>query len=284
MLNEIMAQMHFSEVEKLEKACQARKEVLQGAPTSTAGEPDASSARTVASKGAENKCTRRLHVCGPSVSSEEGGCENCGRKCHANNRDELCPYYGRDAGQLTWRASAEDLADAMPGTGGALPHRTQVGWSLLGKDDHGELIVRVSQRDYLVGQASGAGCNCLIHSLSQCLGIVTNMAAVREDLIKEFGSSPGRMKVGAGTFLELEHHWVAVLRGIFKHALGCAIAAVDVDQFCIKGLYLDKPGNGLVVGLLSAPRSLVVACRSFVHFEPCLLYHGERSGTSVSKL
>ena len=56
---------------------------------------------------------------------------------------------------------------------------------------------------------------------------------------------------------------------------GVVMPVNGVVNFCIKGLYLDNPGHGLVVGDINAPRPFIVACRSFVHFDPVLPFYGD---------
>jgi hypothetical protein len=277
-LNEIVAQTNMDDIEKLEQACRSRRSSLATLPAvkqETVGETI-----SMPSDGGEpadpiSVCTQKCHVCGPSV---EGGCTSCGKRCHFSNVDVRCSFHGRDAGDLPWKASAADLLDTVAGTGGLLPHRTQVEWSVLGVDRHSSTILRAFERDFFVGKASGEGCNCLIHALSQCLGIITNIDNVRQDLIKQFSSSDGRMKVARKTFLELEYHWLEVLRGIFRHADGHEIPDNLGNIFCVVGLYLDSPGHGLVVGNVAvSARRLVIGCQGFVHFVPCLPFHGALS-------
>ena len=59
------------------------------------------------------KCTRDVHVCGPSVNdpNDPRGCTSCKRLCHVNNKDVRCHYFQRDAGQLTWVATQQQLLD-----------------------------------------------------------------------------------------------------------------------------------------------------------------------------
>ena len=94
----------------------------------------------------------------------------------------------------------------------------------------------------------------------------------RADLIRQFGSAPGRERVGVGTYLELEYHWEAVLVGIMKHSWEHKgkVHPDVVENVCIKVLYLNQPSHGLVVGNINARRCLIVSFRSFVHFEPVL--------------
>ena len=39
-----------------------------------------------------------------------------------------CAYFQRDAGVLTWDVTAQELRDTQAGTGGSLPHMSQVTW------------------------------------------------------------------------------------------------------------------------------------------------------------
>ena len=152
------------------------------------------------------KCTpwpNVRHVC-VSVASGTGGCANCGHLCHASNADPLCPFYRRCAGQLDWEASAQDHLDTQAGTGGSLPHRSQLTWNW-----RGDNIVVVDGDAYAVGYGNPGGFNdCLIDSLRQCLGLDTDPRRVRNDLLSSFASSPdARARVTPNSYLDLDSHW-----------------------------------------------------------------------------
>ena len=89
------------------------------------------------------RCTASHHVCGPSVP---GGCDNCGRLCHLNNSDPRCAYFQRSRGQLEWRAAPADLMDTVAGTGGTVPHRTQIKWNFNNATVRGRRTITVEGR------------------------------------------------------------------------------------------------------------------------------------------
>ena len=144
-------------------------------------------------------CTSAKHVCGPS---QPNGCVSCNRICHENNRDVRCAYFQRDAGVLTWNVSAQELRDTQAGTGGSLPHMSQVTWSFEREvTRRGTSTLTVNGQIYYIGRGGPGRAidneynNCLIDSLRQCLGLMTNRVAVREDLIAEFKDAAGRAQV-----------------------------------------------------------------------------------------
>ena len=149
------------------------------------------------------RCTASHHVCGPSVP---GGCDNCGRLCHLNNSDPRCAYFQRSRGQLEWRAAPADLMDTVAGTGGTVPHHTQIKWNFNNATVRGRRTITVEGRQYYVGRgnpgsaANGEYNNCLIDSLRQCVGIQCSRTQVREDLMDIHGTHAGRAKVTLRSF------------------------------------------------------------------------------------
>jgi hypothetical protein len=90
--------------------------------------------------------------------------------------------------------------------------------------------VLIDDQYYFIGSASGENCNCFIHSLRQCLGIIVNENAVRRSLQEEFSDSccpdctrTGEkctrecMKVYSDNYLNTDH-WAAVLTAIGRFA------------------------------------------------------------------
>lgn len=228
------------------------------------------------------KCSRHKHLCG---SDSATGCANCGHLCHDNNNDVRCPFYQRAAGQLYWRANEQQLLDTLPGTGGAVPHFSQVVWRFNGVTRSNRHIVEVDGVLYYMGHGDpgrareGEHNNCLIDSLRQCIGITADRKLVRDDLENEFRNAAGRALVTQTSFLDVESHWRAILRSLFLHNTSGAPAQCDVDQFCVIALDATNPGNGNVNGNLSAPNRLVVMNTSDIHFDPCLQLHGVASSS-----
>ena len=137
------------------------------------------------------QCTALNHVCGPSVSN--GGCDNCGRVCHSTNEDIRCVYYTRGRGQLAWTPDAQQMLDTQSGTGGTLPHLSQIAWAFNPQVPGGPRTLVVEGASYRVGRGdpgrdSDGACanNCLIDSLRQCLGLDSDCTLVRRDLIAQY--------------------------------------------------------------------------------------------------
>ena len=84
-------------------------------------------------------CTRDRHVCGPSVHG--AGCSSCGRLCHENNSDVRCSYFQRMRGEVQWSANDQELMDTQAGTGGSVPHFSQVDWYFDGVTGRGSRSV-----------------------------------------------------------------------------------------------------------------------------------------------
>ena len=128
------------------------------------------------------QCLRTRHVCG---SDSLRGCRNCGHLCHESNEDERCPFYGLERGRLDWTVTNEnDIQDTLAGTGGNLPHRSQVASRFVTN-----AIIEVDEVQYDIGYGNprnGSANNCLIDSLRQCIGSDADCAKVRADLLREF--------------------------------------------------------------------------------------------------
>ena len=115
--------------------------------------------------------------------------------------------------------------------------------------------------------------NCLIDSLRQCMdNLQSDREAVRKDLEAEFDEPfhDQRRVVTRTSFLDIGHHWKAILRSLLRHNTSNRCAAFDPNDYCIVGLYGNRPGHGDVFGRRDAPNRLVVVNWSDQHFDPCL--------------
>ena len=171
---------------------------------------------------------------------------------------------------LTWEASAQDRLDTQSGTGGRLPHRSQITWSR-----QEPKVVIVDGKAYDIGYGNPGGMNdCLIDSLRQCLGLDTNSRKVRDDLMKDFAEAlDQRARVTENSFLDLESHWRRLLQSLFMHNASGIPRDCDLESYCVISLYTHNgtdSANGLVVGNIMARNRLVVMNTSDVHFDPCL--------------
>ena len=222
------------------------------------------------------RCTATDHVCGPCIPG--AGCSSCDKMCHRTNADQRCMYYRMARGHVTWSASVQDLLDTQAGTGGSVPHRFQLPWEFR---DAARSCLAVDGVLYRRGYGNpgeaqlGERNNCLIDSLRQCLGnIACDRRRVRQDLMSEFGSDlsgDARRVVDLASYLDVEHHWRAILRSIFRHNTEGRPVDCNVDEYCVVALAGDRPGHGVVLGTRGAPNRLVIVNWSDVHFDPCLL-------------
>jgi len=187
-------------------------------------------------------------------------------------------FFGRERGALPWAPNPQDIRDTESGTGGSLPHYRQVVWNFVGCNPYGARELRLDGKFYSVGHGDpgfardGESNNCLIDSLRQCLNLLVDRKRVRADLIALFGNANGRAKVTLNSFLDLDSHWQTIVVSLFRHTLCNPIANVQLDNFCVIGLFTDDPDHGVVLGDRSK-RRLVVLNTSDAHFDPCLLKH-----------
>ena len=111
--------------------------------------------------------------------------------------------------------------------------------------------------------------NCLIDSLRQCLGnLPCNCRDVRRVLVEQFRNSPGRALVTHTSYLDVEHHWEAIVQSLLH--LSGDLGIFDRNNYCVVALYGSSEGNGVVLGNRYAARRLVIVNWNDVHFDPCL--------------
>ena len=91
---------------------------------------------------------------------------------------------------------------------------------------------------YFKVQASGAGSNCLVYSLLQCIGMAglpcsANVPWVRTEMMKQF-TSAGVSAVTSGTYLDLCEHWASVvsLLGSSARSMG-----LDLEKRIVPSLF-----------------------------------------------
>ena len=162
--------------------------------------------------------------------------------------------------------------DAKPGTGGSLPHYTQVNWDFDGSTARGSRKLVVEGVAYYMGygdpgrQERGEYNNCLIDSMRQCLGIHSNRMAVREDLKAAFAD------VTHNSLLKINEHWEAILQSLFLHNSSGEPTECVLQDYCIVALCVEpeKKDHGVVVGNVRAPNRLVIMNTGNYHFDPCL--------------
>ena len=88
------------------------------------------------------------------------------------------------------------------------------------------VLVHFSERSFLKGSASGAGCNCLIRTLLSCLNdnnlrCVATVSWIRQELQKLFPTGPNI--VTQNNYLDLRNHWRSIvgLIGVSARHHGC---------------------------------------------------------------
>ena len=176
--------------------------------------------------------------------------------------------------------------DTQPGTGGAVPHFSQVVWRFNGTTRRRTPIVDVDGVSYYVGHGDPGRAkddeynNCLIDSLRQCIGIHVDRRKVRADLEEDFSAAVGRARVTNASFLDVESHLRAIVQSIFKHHILDLPRECNLDDYCIIALDATNPANGNVNGNLNAPYRLVVLNTNDTHFDPCLPLQSGNSASS----
>ena len=222
------------------------------------------------------KCNQHRHVCGNGKDLGVKGCTSCDKVCHENNLDARCAFYRRERGQVRWSTTPQQRLDTQSGTGGAIPHMSQIAWEFTG-GARDELLVdgvaykagKGDQGDSSQGEMN----NCLIDSLRQCLGqMVCDRKKVREDLVREFGHASGsdrRRRVTYASYLDIDCHWKAILQSLFRHNRSNYPTSCDLSKFCIVALDGYRPGHGVVLGDKDAVNRLVIINWGDVHFDPC---------------
>ena len=177
----------------------------------------------------------------------------------------------------------------MQELGGQIAHRTEFHWKRIGRDRHGQKVIRLEDGLYFVGSASGDGCNCLINSLLQCInwGGRVHVKSVRRSLMREFSQRcgpqcnplvegahrpcrPDCMRVVEGSYL-LAEHWSAVLRLMAEQVLPDA-TRFRVSEFQLRVIELTWEDHGDVLGERGAPRRFTIARTGRNHFVPVLPY------------
>ena len=220
------------------------------------------------------KCRSHAHVCTPHKDFTP--CSSCDKFCHSDTSDPRCDFFGRSRGMLPWSVDAQQFLDTQEGTQGQLPHFSQVTWSFT-NPQRTELVVDglpYRKGDGNPGDASrGEENNCLIDSLRQTLSLQCDRGSVRLDLQSEFGAPDGlewRRHVSHNSYLDIEFHWRAILRSLFRHNSSGLASNCDLEEYCVLALFGNVPGNGTVLGNPNARYRLVIVNWGDVHFDPCL--------------
>jgi len=167
--------------------------------------------------------------------------------------------------------------DTLSGTQGTVPHLSELPWEFT---NNAGTELRVDGIAYRKGYGfpgdptQGERNNCLIDSLRQCLDhMECDRKKVRADLVEEFGTihrSDRRRRVTQWSYLDVDCHWQALLKSLFRHNTSGLPSTCDVNDYCIVALDGNRPGHGVVLGDKHAVHRLVIVNWGDTHFDPCL--------------
>ena len=201
----------------------------------------------------------------------ERGCHACDRRGCWRSKN-TCPF-------KIFGGTREQHADAAMGD--TVPHIRQVDVRVYADGSevasgvprranwwrqHRHIDVAVDGRVYQMGGASGDGCNCLIDTLKQKLGIICDVPRVRAELQKRHTRGPSRIR--PHDYLELQYHWRDIIELLGRCNLIGGQKPLDSRQFkivCVDMLYI---GSGDVEG--DGQRTLCIAWQNRNHFVPLL--------------
>ena len=142
--------------------------------------------------------------------------------CHRCDEIGCC-----DANCKHFKHERPNVAEAADGSGRAaadLFERTPV--QIHREAGNLNVLVEFSNRTFIKGFASGAGCNCLIQTLLACLNdngllCVADVPWIRQELRRRFRQ--GENRVTEANYLDLRNHWTSIidLIGISARRHGC---------------------------------------------------------------
>ena len=134
------------------------------------------------------------------------------------------------------------------------------------------VIVRVNNKDFTMGEASGDGCNCLIDTLRQSLGVICNVSDIRSMLEQRHAGKASH--IAPGSYLELEPHWRDIVDLLSRHNL--LRQTFQADRLRIVCVDVNLPGHGDVFpqGNDDGRFPLHIARQSLNHFVPLIRHRG----------
>ena len=165
------------------------------------------------------------------------------------------------------------MLDTQSGTGGTLPHLSQVTWAVAA--DPRTLVVDGVSYRIGMGDPNGDGngvCanNCLIDPLRQCLGLEADCTLVRRDLLAQYSDAVGRARVTINSYLDVQSHWAAIVQSLFCRNTSGERTTCNVDSYCVIALSHERERHGSVEGSRAAMWKLVVMNYRDMHVDPCL--------------
>jgi len=170
---------------------------------------------------------------------------HCGRCDNDGHTDDTCDWFPEAA-----LAHADARLGAPPLFGELEVH------------EEGPLVV-INGTAFQRGRASGAGCNCLIDTLRQHLGIPADLPDVRRRLRMLFQVEP--TIVTASNFLDFRAHAPAIIR-IIANAVRRGADPMDTSIFRLVCVDLDRLEHGDCVG--TGDVTLYIAREDGNHFIP----------------
>ena len=207
-------------------------------------------------------------------------CTRCGDVGHDA---EHCPFF---------RRTREAHADAQMGNN--VPHMNQVNITIrvdgaiveqcqraVGWSYHQRLDISVNNINFVLGKASGEGCNCLIHSFQKILPTsMFDVPFVRAELERRHAGRP--TAIVRGDYLDLAIYWADIIDIIGRHNLqGVIPNCSSIFRICCVDMCWIGNGEVLPRGVPQGDRqTLYIARVNQNHFVPLLRSH-QRGGEIV---
>ena len=134
------------------------------------------------------------------------------------------------------------------------------------------VLVRIDDKEFTMGEASGCGFNCLIFTLMQSLGVICSVSYIRSELERRHSGKASQIQ--PGTYLELKEHWRDIVDLLGLHNIvGKKFCADDFRILCID---VNLPGHGDVLppGNDAARTSVHIGRQNLNHFVPLIRLWG----------
>ncbi len=141
-------------------------------------------------------------MCGRTEALKQRGCHACDHiGCWSGSR--TCLFFRRrrvahrDAQQGDTVPHLSQIQMTLRADEHEVPNncgRLRSFWWVLARSLEYKVTVEFEDRLYFMGDASGDGCNCLIDTFRQRLGIICNVAAVRARLEQKHRELPTRIR------------------------------------------------------------------------------------------